>query len=446
MKKIFYLFIIFALIGIGTWVGYKNGTLKAPIDSFFGKISPAPSVTIDPDQAETVLKIDPKIDPKIETKIEPTKNPSKNPPEETIKPKYEPTHPKNVLPGDVAEAKKLLASAIRLAEKADYKEARELLKKSRTLRIEDDLLQSCETLYNKYRDFDRLTRFVEPIERREDGGIDLIELENGNILEGIILKKTGNQLHFLQVSSNIKSTFSADTITSSRSLSAQDAKTHFLKQYEKKKREAKLSDPQKVYDLVEYACQYQLLPELHEFFESSYKKESDSLLSVAEIAAKKNYRQYVWSKMKGERDEAQKYLKRVLTAFNDTQTAQLALEDEEEEKNPQKKQAKIQEIVKETKATPTPPVSTSTSQSDLTQKADQFYQKGMEYARKAQPGMPQSDENLAKAKAEFEKSVQLYDTAITRAEERGESTVGLENKIQQASEMLYFCVKQTRVH
>ncbi|MEK7486118.1 MAG: hypothetical protein AABZ60_17480, partial [Planctomycetota bacterium] len=258
------------------------------------------------------------------------------------------------------------------------------------------------------------------------------------------LSKNNNQVQFQQLHNGIKGAIPADQIEKIQTLSNGQAQEYFLKQFEKIKNKS-ANDKQKLYEIVEYACEHQLQNELHSLLDLAYEKDKSFYVPATETLAKKQYRQYVWSKMKGDSDKAEKYLKRVLTVFNDTETANLAREDEEEEKNPQQKKEKLKALVQETKAKESEVKPVVSGGSSVTQQADQYHQKGMEFVRKAQPGMPEADQHLAKAKAEFEKAVRLYDMALGQAEKKGEKTSEIESKMVATTEMLYFCNKQTRL-
>lgn len=439
MKNVIFLCLIVMFLGAGLWIGYKNGVLKKPVDQFLQKGKGSEdAVNIEPDKAETVTKVSPK---KTEPKqIEPTKEIKSQPPTK------EPASVKTtVLPAHTTEAQTILKSAQELADQGEYQKARELLKKTRDLKIAPELLKNSEELYTKYRDFDRLTRFIDPLPRKENGGIDIIEYANGNKSEGIVLSKNDSQIQFQQLQNGIKGTVPTEQIEKIQTLSKAQAHEYFLKQFEKLKTKVG-DDPQKFYELLEYACERNLQKEIHSFLEQAHNKNQHFHLPATEAVAKKQYRQYVWAKMKGDSEKAEKYLKRVLSAFNDTETASLAREDEEEEKNPQQKQQKLKALVQETKSKEIDikPIASSGNTSP-TQQADQHHQKGMEFVKKAQPGMPESDQNLAKAKAEFEKAVRLYDVALEQAERKGEKTGAIESKMEATTEMLYFCNKQTRL-
>ena len=431
MKKLFVLLIFFSIVGIGIRVGYDKGILKEPIDKVLGK---------QPKEVSVDIEADPKAPQN-------PKNPKKDLANEDLSPEkikpIAPDNPEDLSPGqinsqDQKRAKTLLKEALTLAKSGRYKQAREQLKKVRKLKVDNNSFEETKALYDKLGNFYRITKFIEPFPLPKNGSVDLVEYVNGNLTYGVILEQDSKQIKFKQLN-NITGTIPRHRIEKIKSMSRKDAKKHFMKEFQKKKNKAS-SGPKGLYDLIEYSCKYKLTKELHPVLEEMYQKNPNFAKPIHETIAKKIYKKYIWLKAQGKTSESKKQLEYVLGAFKHTAVASMALED----KDPTRRKKQISQAVEKAKIQPS---SSSTklkpnaSAADLVKAGDRYHRTGMKYLKKAQPGAPNADENLAKAKKEFEKAVQTFDKALLKG---GDSSL-LDAKLEKSSEMLYFCIKQTRL-
>jgi hypothetical protein len=425
MKKAIFFLCFLGSIGIGIRVGYSRGFLKEPVDQLLGYDS-SPEKSVHFNATEN-----------------PQKTPTVEPPKAlaTAVPEVQtpPTPPKTpvvVRPEAVEKAKKLLAEAEKLGNQVQYKKARELLKEARELQIDEVLLEQCRTLYNKYRDYDRLTRFIDPITRK-DGTLDRVVFSNGNIAFGKIIEEDEDQITFEQ-SNGIRGALPRHRLAQVEKLTPQKAKMYFLSEFQNKKSSIE-KNIEKPYSALEYACQHRLDKELHQYLEESYQKDPRFMEPLLEELARQNYKKYMWFKSQGKKEDAQSYLDRLFLAYRDTTVAQQA----EEDQDPQKYQQKLKTVVQESKSlkNPAPPPSLSQNAQELERAGDEAYQKGLALLKKAQPGDPQADEYLAQAKEFLQNAIQHYDSASGK---EGHSPK-LDTKLEQTSEYLYFCVKQTRL-